>query len=234
MRTSTEDKWDLWAFNMAQIDAWLGATALLTIAVEKVLETWDKVAIEHESYPKKFKEDSIKLQEDCHVDDITTEEGAEVDYNTQEAVDLKEVSSSTSPSVSKAMSSKLNTMVSPLSDNFVEAEWLTGNKFGYSWNSKDGLFCLSVKCNPSIKRKGSKAHSDIVIAEINSFKLQSFCKRSLLTMCNNNFVPLDFFSSLIFECKPSMKTKLKVEGPNQRDSPLSSHITNEWSLTIED
>ena len=60
MRTSTDDKWDLWAFNVVQIDAWLGATALLTIAVEKVLETWDKVAIEHKNYPKKSKEVSIK------------------------------------------------------------------------------------------------------------------------------------------------------------------------------
>ena len=164
------------------------AAALLTVAVEKASESWERVAEELKINPKKVKEDSIRLKEDCHVDDKPTVGSAEDINRMQGTMDLKGEFSGTIPSMFKAVSLKLKTMVRSFSDDSVEAEKLSGKRFGYGWISKDGLMSLPIKFNSS-KRKGLRTQPDISVAKIESFKLQTYIRRNLLTICNRNFVP---------------------------------------------
>ena len=140
---SAEDKWVLWGFNVVQFGD-NPAAALLSVAVEKAAETWEKVAEELQVNPKKTKEDSTKLKEDCYVDDGTTG-GSVEDVNRMQGVkNLKGEFSGTIPSMFRAVGLKLKTMVRSFSDDPEESDKLSGKVLGYGWNPKDDLMSVQL------------------------------------------------------------------------------------------
>ena len=179
MRTSTENDWDLWGFNVVQFGD-RPAAALLTVAIEKTSETWEKVAKELKINPQKVKEDSIKLKEDCYVDDGTTGGSPEDVDRMQGTKDLNGEFSGTIPSMFRAVGLKLKTMVRSFSSDSVESEKLSGKVLGYGWDPQSDLMSIPIKFNFSKKRKGLRTRPDMTVADIENFKLQTHNRRSLL------------------------------------------------------
>ena len=74
----------------------------------------------------------------------------------------------------------------------------------------------------------------MTVADIENFKLQPHNRRSLLSICNSIFDPLGILSPLTIKLKLLMKDTLSVEGPTDWDSPVSTHLIDDWASTIED
>ena len=233
MRMSVKDDWELWGFNVVQFGD-KPAAALLSVAVEKASETWEKVAEDLKVLPEKVKEDSVKLREDSYVDDGTTG-GSIEDVNRMQGIKGPNGEfSGTIPSMYRAVGLKLKTMVRSFSTDIEESEKLSGKVLGYGWNPKNDLMSVAIKFNFSKKRKGLRTQPDMTIADIESFKVQTHNRRTLLSICNSIYDPLGVISPVTIKLKLLMRDSLSVNEPTDWDSPVSSHLIDDWASTIED
>ena len=72
------------------------------------------------------------------------------------------------------------------------------------------------------------------LADIESFKNQTHNRRTLLSICNSMYDPLGLCTPVTIKLKLLMRDSLSVNDPTDWDSPVSSHLIEEWGDTIQD
>ena len=150
------------------------AASLMTIAVERVCESYSeyqKLGL----FPVESVEiDASKLKGDSYVDDIPTG-GSQSDVNRM--MSIKDINSGQYiGTISRLLDNvglSLKILVQSRSTDIESNAQLSGNALGYLWEPSTDVMGVKPKINPSKKRKGVKSKADLTLSDLENFKVSS-------------------------------------------------------------
>merc|ERR1712240_323595 len=100
---------------------------------------------------------------------------------------------------------KLKTIVLSISQDQEALSKLSDKVLGCLYDPKNDLTGVKFSCNPSKKKKGAKVKPDLTLSDVDTFYKSPQTQRSLLSICNGIYYPLELAFLYTIKLKLLMK-----------------------------
>ena len=233
MRFSTTADWVLYAMDRVQFGD-KPAASLMTISVEKASEQHSVLSKSGRWDSAELYKDAMKLLKDTYVDDLTSGGSLSDVQRMMGSKNSNGQFNGTIPALLGNVGLNLKTMVASGSEDLQAQEKLSGSVLGYKWDAGSDIMGAKLTYNISRKRKGLRLKPNLLLEDMEQFRISSHNRRGLLGICNSIYDPLGICSPYTIKLKLLMKDTLAESSQTDWDSPVPQHLVEGWSQAVEE